>query len=169
MEFSSVALRLGLRFLDCVRCALVFGACGSFRIPGSQPCPRIAGHGRCRQIWRRRRGRSPSGASQWLGKPLRSGRPWSSGAPSSHHEKEYHSVAWCCADSSRMVGHSESIAGTASGRGNRLCRRRYSLLSVATNGSPAFALRSWSLISPRLEAADDALDHREDELNVEIG
>src|ERR1017187_5422460 len=69
--------------------------------------------------------------------------------------------------SGRIVGHSESVAGTASGRGDRLCRGRYSLLSVATNGSPAFALRSWSLISPRLEAADDAFDHREDELNVD--
>src|ERR1035438_59990 len=32
---------------------------------------------------------------QWLGKPLGSDRPWSSGAPSSHHEKGYHSATWC--------------------------------------------------------------------------
>jgi len=29
-----------------------------------------------------------------------------------------------------MVAHSESVAGTASGRGNRLCRRRYLRISV---------------------------------------
>src|ERR1035441_7051396 len=52
-------------------------------------------------------------------------------------------------------------------RQSALSRALYSLLSVATNGSPAFALRSWSLISPRLEPAGDAFDHREDELNVD--
>src|ERR1019366_3829659 len=71
------------------------GTCGTFRIRGFQPCRRIAGHGRCRQIWRKRRRRIPSGAPRWLDKPLQSGQPWSSGAPSLHHEKEYHSVPWC--------------------------------------------------------------------------
>src|ERR1019366_8660299 len=46
-------------------------------------------------------------------------------------KKSITAFAWCCADSSRMVGHSTSVAGTASGRGNRLCRGRYSLLSEA--------------------------------------
>jgi hypothetical protein len=36
------------------------------------------------------------------------------------------------AGSSRMVSPSESVAGTASGRGNRLCRQRYDLISVVT-------------------------------------
>src|SRR5450631_1528628 len=30
-----------------------------------------------------------------------------------------------------------------------------------------FVTEAWSLISPRREAADDAFDHREDELNVD--
>ena len=40
---------LGSGFLDCARCALVFGAGGSFPIRGSQPRPRNAGHGRCQR------------------------------------------------------------------------------------------------------------------------
>jgi hypothetical protein len=89
------------------------------------------------------------------------------GAPSTGTKAPSSPELSLMASRGRIVGHSESVAGTASGRGNRLCRGRYSLLSVATNGSPAFALRSWSLISPRLGAADDAFDHREDELNVD--
>src|ERR1039457_3579014 len=56
------------------RCAHVVGACGSFRIRVFQPCHRIAGHGRYCQIWRKRRRRIPSWASQWLDEPVRSDR-----------------------------------------------------------------------------------------------
>src|ERR1035441_1194916 len=131
MEFSSVALRLGLRFLDCARCALVFAACGSFRIRGSRPCPPIAGHGRCRQIWRKRRSRIPSRVFQWLGKPVRSDRPGSSGAPLLHHEKEYHSVPWC--PGRRQLQDRPSLGKWRRSHlfpGNRPCRQRYDLISV---------------------------------------
>jgi hypothetical protein len=53
-----VALRLGLRSVDCVRCVRVFGASD--------------------QISRKRRHRNPSGASLWLARPVRSDRLWSS-------------------------------------------------------------------------------------------
>jgi hypothetical protein len=94
----------------------------SFRIRELQPCRRIAGRGPCCQIWRKQRRRIPSGTSQWLGKPLRSDRPWSSGALSSHHEKEYHSVTSCSASSPRMVGHTYKARMPLSWR---LAPRRY--------------------------------------------
>src|ERR1019366_1567241 len=97
--FSSAALRLGLRFWDCARCVLVFGAYGSFRIRELQPCRRIAGRGPCCQIWRKQRRRIPFGTSQWLGKPLRSDPPWSSAPPRSHHEKDFPRVPPCSASS----------------------------------------------------------------------
>src|ERR1019366_5545236 len=44
-------------------------------------------------------------------------------------------------------------------RQSALSRGFYLFFSVSPNGSPFFSLRTWSLISPRLEPAGDAFDH----------
>ena len=51
-------------------------------------------------------------ATQWLGKPLRSDRPWSSGATSLHHERRRGSPSIAHASSPRsncLIGQSQSI------------------------------------------------------------
>jgi hypothetical protein len=67
----------------------------------------------------------------------------------------------------RIVAHSESVAGTASGPAIGFVEGVIFVIIGSHEWLACLRFAVLVMISPRLEAADDALDHREDELNVD--